>query len=108
MFRTLLAALLCSATWAVAAEVSATYEVEGHGTVVVTLTDTPCVDEAILANVKPEYHAQLLAGRATVAGTPRGLCWSGEASPGEVFVIDAQGSYGLIPMTLFKAVGTGI
>jgi len=81
---------------------SAQIETNVFGLVTMTLFDTPCERGLVLAQLQKQWHKKFQKAEAKLAdGTVMNLCWSGEADPGFVFVLDETGMHGSIPLELF-------
>lgn len=66
----------------------------GNGNAV-ALADEPCHVPAIVAMVKPEYQQRFKAGASVINGKTLQLCWID--FEGEVFVVDEEGTSGVVP-----------
>lgn len=87
---------------------AASVEAKGQG-VTVTLHDTPCVEQDILANIKEEFQAGFRQGAVVFNGKKLRACWTTDESiPGQVFIVDETKDSGTLPMGAFKPVGVGI
>lgn len=80
-----------------AAERSATFD----GGVVVTLYDTPCSNEKVLAMLKPEFRSQFQQGQAVFPNRTIELCWNASLQPGAIVIADEEGDVGAVPLSAF-------
>ncbi|MBU2249142.1 MAG: hypothetical protein KKD77_20515 [Gammaproteobacteria bacterium] len=70
--------------------------------VVVTLHDTPCDNEAVLAMLKPETHQFYQNGVATFGVEKRAFCWRVSPDSQFVWILDEVGEYPPgIPVQMF-------
>lgn len=87
---------------------AASVEAKGQG-FTVTLHDTACAEQDILANIKDEFKADFRQAAVIYQGKKLRACWTTDESiPGQVFIVDETKDSGTLPMGAFKPVGTGI
>jgi hypothetical protein len=63
------------------------------------LENEPCADEATLAHIKPEFHAEFKAASGTVHGRPFQACWIERL--GHAIVIFEDGSDTILSLARF-------
>lgn len=87
---------------------AASVEAKGPG-VTVTLHDTACAEQDILANIKDEFKADFRQAAVVYQGKKLRACWTTDESiPGQVFIVDETKDSGALPMGAFKPVGVGV